>query len=420
MKYIYITVIVSIIIGTTGFSQETIKVMSYNLLNFGNYTSYCTNTNNPHADKVGYLETIVNNQEPDIIAVCELSKNSYYTNYILGNALNVNGETKWQAASPTNLSDSYLINGLFFDKNKFELIAQPTIETEYRDINIYKLKCLNQEEIIYFNVVVAHLKAGSDDFADRAAMVELFMDYIVTQNTNENYIFVGDLNIYTDDEAAFQKLINPSNPALAFYDPIDQMGDWNNSYSYRHYHTQSTHDDPSNDCFSYGGFDDRFDFILISSSVKDGTADIKYVEDSYWAVGQDGLRYNDNLIIPSNASLPSEVIDALYNLSDHLPVVADFNIGNNNSVISMSSNSGFYANIINPSQDIIRYELKTNLKVEIKVNIYSLVGQKLFSETIHTSSSNYYSHNISNLPKGVYMLSFEGKGIFQTYRIIKQ
>jgi exonuclease III len=424
MKKTFLLSIITII-GLALFSQDQIKVMSYNLLNFANYTSYCTTDNNPHESKAEYLATIIDNQEPDILAVCELGQYvsaSYTTNFILGNSLNNNGEEKWLAASPTNQSESYLINGLFYDKNKFQLISQPVIVTEYRDINVYKMKCLQMTEETFLYVVVLHLKAGSgsEDAADRTDMTNALMSYISNLGSNDNFIIVGDFNVYTDSEQAFQKLINPTNPAIAFYDPIDQMGDWNNNYSYRNYHTQSTHDDQNNDCFSYGGMDDRFDFILISSSIKDGTADIKYVDDTYWAVSQDGNRFNGTLISPNNTTLPSTVINALYNMSDHLPVVAEFQIGDNSSITSISSTKDFYANIVNPSDGIIKYQLKTNLNTKLNVNIYTSVGQKILSTKINTKDAEIYTHDISNLANGVYIMCFEGDGIFQSYRIIKK
>ncbi|MDD2387144.1 MAG: T9SS type A sorting domain-containing protein [Bacteroidales bacterium] len=408
------------------FSQGKIKVMSYNLLNFGNYTSYCTAENNPHANKAAYLATIVNNQQPDIIAVCELGKSSninYMTNYILGNSLNNNGETKWLAAAPTDQSGSYLINGLYYDSNKFQLMSQPVVVTDVRDINIYKLKCLQMVEETFFYVVVVHLKAGSsssDEFG-RAAMVTALMERLSSEfGNNQNFIVVGDLNVYYHTEPAFQMLINPSNPSLAFYDPINKLGYWNNNDSFKDYHTQSTSDDYNNTCFSYGGMDDRFDWILISSSLKDGTADIKYVEDTYWAVGQDGNRFNGNLINPTNTSLPTDVINALYNMSDHLPVVAEFQIGDNNSVASMSSTPDFYANLVNPTDGIIRYHLKSNLQTSVEVSIYSSVGQKIYTTSTNSINSDIQTIDISGFENGIYIMSFKGEGIFQSYKIVKK
>ncbi|MBN2777527.1 MAG: T9SS type A sorting domain-containing protein [Bacteroidales bacterium] len=424
MKKCYF-IIVTVLLSLTVFSQGRIKVMSYNLLNFANYTSYCTQENNPHEDKAGYLATIVQNQDPDIIAVCELGQyisSSYVTNYILGNALNVNGETKWQAASPTNQSGSYLINGLFFDKTKFQLISQPVIQTDIRDLNVYKLKSLQVTEETFFYIVILHLKAGSgtDDAAERTDMVEAFMNYLSNLGSNDNFIVVGDFNVYSSNEQAFQRMINPSNPSLTFHDPINQLGDWSNGYSFREYHTQSTYDGYDNDCFSYGGMDDRFDFILISSSIKDGTANIQYVEDTYWAVGQDGNRFNETINSPYNSSLPSNVINALENMSDHLPVVADFQIGDNSSIASISTNNNFYANVVNPTDGVIKYQLKTSVTSQINVSVFTSVGQKVFYSTITPDTNTIYLHDISSFPSGIYFMYFEGDGIFQSYKIVKQ
>jgi len=413
------------LISLSTFSQGRIKVMTYNLLNFGNYTSYCTTANNPHENKAGYLATIVNNQQPDIIAVCEMGKHisaNYTANYILGNSLNINGETKWLAAAPTDQSGSYLINGLYYDSNKFQLMSQPVVVTDVRDINIYKLKCLQMEEETFFYVVILHLKAGSSpsDEAGRAAMITKLMNYLSVFGNNKNFIVVGDLNVYKATEPAFQNLINPSNPSLAFYDPINQLGDWNNNPDFKDYHTQSTHNDYDNDCFSYGALDDRFDWILISSSLKDGTDDIKYVDETYWAVGQDGNRFNSTLIIPTNTSLPADVINALYNMSDHLPVVAEFQIGDNSSISSMSSTPDFYANVVNPTDGIIRYQLKSNLQKNIEVNIYSGVGQKIYTTNINSKNADTQAIDISEFANGIYIMSFKGEGIFQSYKIVKK
>lgn len=419
MKKIFL--ISLLFVSLVGYSQQTIKLMFYNLLNFNNYTTYCTTENNSHENKAVYLKTIVSNQQPDILAVCEVGTNvsaSYNLNYILGNSLNVNGETKWLAASP---SGSYLINGLFYDKNKFQMVSQPIITTSVRDINIYKLKCLDSEDLTYFNIIIAHLKAGNtpEDAADRADMISELMDYLQNLGNNENFVIVGDFNVYTDTEQAIQKLVNPDNISLAFYDPINQMGDWNNNYSFRACHTQSTHSDSDSDCHSYGGMDDRFDFILISSSIKDGTADIKYKNDSYWAVGQDGLRYNHSINDPDNTTLPSDVIEALYNMSDHIPVVAEFDLGEQNSIGSISSDPKFYANVLNPVNDLLQYQYKTNNLSRMKVSLYSVTGVEIFCSEEIAENNTVVTKDISWLSNGIYILNFSGDGINQSFRIVK-
>ncbi len=66
--------------------------------------------------------------------------------------------------------------------------------------------------------------------------------------------------------------------------------------------------------------DDRFDFIMVSEDIKDGNNEIQYLSNSYETIGQDGNHYNDALIDGTNNSAPSNVITALYEMSDHLPV----------------------------------------------------------------------------------------------------
>jgi len=40
-------------------AQDTLTFLQYNLLNYGNFTSYCTTTNNNVSRKNGYIGTIV-------------------------------------------------------------------------------------------------------------------------------------------------------------------------------------------------------------------------------------------------------------------------------------------------------------------------------------------------------------------------
>jgi exonuclease III len=423
MKKISLLIIL-ICLGAIAFSQETIKVMTYNLLNFGNYTSYCTQANNSHAAKARYLKTIIESQQPDILAVCELNSSIFYMNYILGNSLNVDGVTRWARIEFTNMAGADLVNGLFYDKTKFSYDPQNAIEavsTDVRDINIYKLKCLNHDEDIYIHVVVAHLKAGSSgsDSNVRAEMTTALMNRLNSyHDRGNNFILVGDLNIYSNTETAFQNIINPPNTEIAFFDPLGQIGNWHNNSTYSQYHTQSTHTE-YNDCHATGGFDDRFDFILTSSSIIDGSRNVKYVENSYRTVGQDGNRFNGSLINPSNTSLSEDMIDALYNMSDHLPVVAEFYVGKSSSSVSLSPDSQFYAYIVNPVSSELKYEIKTNMLRNVDVKIYTSIGEKIFHETVTIYPGGFYSHDISNLPLGMYILTFESNRILKSYKIVK-
>ncbi|MEA3318205.1 MAG: T9SS type A sorting domain-containing protein, partial [Bacteroidota bacterium] len=166
---------------------------------------------------------------------------------------------------------------------------------------------------------------GTAEAQERADEVAEFMNYIKNLGVAGNYFFMGDFNLYDDDEDAFQQLINPTNATYKFYDPVNQIGNWHVNSTYKNYHTQSTHTE-YNGCASTGGMDDRFDFIMASGNIINGTDKVQYIADSYTTLGQDGSSYNSALNTTSNSSVPTAVAQALYNNSDHLPVMLDIKI----------------------------------------------------------------------------------------------
>ena len=399
------------------FSQGRIKVMSYNLLNFNNYPSYCTAENNPHEAKAGYLATIVANQQPDVLCCCEVGgKNptlAYSISYILGNSLNVNGVTRWKAANASG--NTYLNNALFYDQTKLTLVAQTKVDTDIREINIYKLKHKQQGDTL--KVAIVHLKAGSEYSSDRANEILQLMNYLTAQGSNDNFIVCGDFNVYRASEPAFQNLVNPSYMPIAFYDPVNQMGDWTINSNFSEYHTQSTHSG-STDCFSGGGMDDRFDFILMSGSIINGTKGITYRPNSYWAVGQDGNRFNGAINSPQNNTLPSNVIEALYNMSDHLPVVAELDFGDV-GYASESTDAGFLSIVQNPVSDVLTMRLRTEKPREVSVDLYSSIGVLLRHYQANVLADEVLEYDVADLPNGAYIVNVRSEGVSVSHRVIK-
>jgi hypothetical protein len=102
------------------------------------------------------------------------------------------------------------------------------------------------------------------------------------------------------------------------FDPIDRIGHWHNNSSFADVHTQSPRGG------SYGGMDDRFDWIFVSEAVLNETYEINYVENTYWAVGNDGNHFNQAINNGNNTSVNDAMADALHDASDHLPVIATF------------------------------------------------------------------------------------------------
>ncbi len=319
---------------------ERLRIMTYNLLNYRNFTSYCPSSSNNPVNKESYLATIVGYSHPDILVCNEVNgDNTTAHGRILTYCLNVNGETRWEKTDFYS-SGSSLMNGIYYDQTKLGLLSQDIITKDVSNQNLvrgidvkrffYKDSLLAiHPDTVVFTVFAAHLKAGStaSDIADRARETAALMAYIQSHNVGDNYYLAGDLNMPKSQETGFQNLLNPTTSSIRFNDPENQPGNWNNNYTFRSLHTQSTRDGATNNgCFSGGGLDDRYDHVLFNDHVANGSARMTYVAGSLTPVGNDGLHFNASINSPTNNSVPATVLTALYEMSDHLPVYLDIDI----------------------------------------------------------------------------------------------
>jgi len=299
-------------------AQDTIRLMHYNVLYYGKNVYDCNSTNNNRDDKNGYLRTILPYVQPDIITVNEMDADLADIDYLMSQTLNINGVTYWSHAA---LSGSYSVNMIYYNSSHLKLNSQEVIQGDPAQSDVYHMSFLGSDTID-FDVVVAHLKAGNETSSAelRDQSTQNIMNYASVRDL-DNYVVAGDFNVYTSSEACFQNMINYNTSACRLYDPINRLGNWNNNSSFADVHTQSTH--TSGECFASGGMDDRFDFILISDAIKQTRNKMSYLSSSYQTIGQDGLHYNSDINAGTNNSAPTAVIDALYNMSDHLPVALD-------------------------------------------------------------------------------------------------
>jgi hypothetical protein len=172
-----------------------------------------------------------------------------------------------------------------------------------------------------------HFKAGSSgsDEETRAQMAGLIADYIQNHQIVDACLLTGDLNLQNSYEDAWQILCSDLPESYRFSDPANSVGNWHNNPDFAAYHSQSTHLS-SNGCASSGGMDDRFDFILANPALFDTSHKIHYIDGSYATPGQDGQRWNGSLLDPPNFSAPTPVLEAMYHLSDHLPLIVSLKI----------------------------------------------------------------------------------------------
>ena len=376
-------------------SAETIRMMQYNMMYYTTSApSNCNTSGNYMNDKDASLKTIIDYILPDVLCVCEIGSNVSYINRVLNNVMNTNGRNYYSNCPLTNYSgNSSIANMLYYDSRKMALHSYFYVTTSVRDINAYKMYYksdhLAQGDTAFITFIIAHLKAGNTetDRNTRGVQVERLTTRL-EQEGIDNYVFSGDFNLYTAEEPAYQHLLFNNNTAFRFIDPIDEYGKWNDNSRFAHVHTQSTHTSQGN-CFAGGGLDDRFDFILTSPTVFYGTKKVKVIPETYHALGQDGRRFNGSLISPANYTLPAEILQAMYNFSDHLPVICDFEIIPNVNIRDYTPS--FLVNVENPVKNELSLQFFTENDQILHFEIFTINGQRVdhFSEYIHAGSNNF-------------------------------
>lgn len=388
-------------------AQETIGIMWYNILNYPQ--------TNP--ERISNLQTILNHIRPDVFVVCEITSQSG-ANTILNQALNF-GSDDYTMAQYTDGPDDE--NMIFFNTAKLGFVRQNEIQVSPRQINEYVLYHKNPAlnsigDTTYFYFYACHLKASdtSADAAERAAAVAVLKSYLSLRPNPENTIVGGDMNIYGSSELAYVYFTGETQANL--FDPIGS-GEYNNNSSFAGIHTQSTRIE-NFDGGSIGGLDDRFDMMLMSDDLRYGLSGAQFVQGSYRAIGQDGNHFNESLISPpANNSEPTDVINALYYMSDHLPIFMELEIVEPNSV---GGNSPLRELQISPNPTIGGFNILSGSLgfKNAKIRIIDLMGKEVFSEiSIEIPVGGKHEVNES-LPSGLYIIHLQDDNVIYTARLI--
>ena len=173
-----------------------------------------------------------------------------------------------------------------------------------------------------------HLKAssGSDNQETRRAGAENVRDDIMLLPTGSHVIVCGDMNFYSSSEPAYDWFTNAGDGQVI--DPLGG-GSWSGE-SNALKHTQSPLLNQNGGLIG-GGLDDRFDFQFLSPSLFDGGG-FDLIQGTYRSLGNDGDHYNqainagNNYYFPGDTSRGNTLADALIIASDHLPLIADYQV----------------------------------------------------------------------------------------------
>ncbi len=386
--------------------------MHYNLTQYAVMYGGCNESNNNLDKKDSNFRIIFDYAKPDILTVNEIGNQPSFITRFMNNNLNINGVTQWEQGELTSHSggqSNTLANMVFYNSDKLQLYSSQYIANPVRDFNVYRFYYLSDElkngDTVFFSVAAVHLKAGTLDAVMRGTQAQILMDYLDT-SIADNYILCGDMNIYKSSEAAYQTFTTYPNEAVRFHDPIAAEGNWNNNAAFAHVHTQSTHSG-SNGCLASGGLDDRFDLILVNNSLLSGNRKMRALAETYHAIGQDGLHFNKSVNDSANNAVPAAIANALYNMSDHLPICMDFELEASSPTVVKENvkNAGFELEIKNPVADNLELRIICNEFKPIDIRVISLDGKVLFTEKIKVQPDTLlYYIPVSHLRKGTFVV----------------
>jgi endonuclease/exonuclease/phosphatase family metal-dependent hydrolase len=290
------------------------RLMNYNLLNWGGASG---------VSRVPNMALIAQQVGPDIVVTQEMTDLAG-VNLYLNSVLNANEPGQWAAGPFTEGPDTD--SGLFYKTAKWTFLDVAIIPTPLRNVYRYRMRLAGYTSAgAELYLYVFHLKASPGFEAQRAHEMRLIRLDADALPAGSHIVMCGDYNVYTGSEPAFQKALQDTASNVGrMKDPINQIGSWNSNVMYAPYHTQS----PRRLQFgggANGGMDDRFDFILESYNLDNGTG-LELDESTYKAYGNDGLHccnagIND---APTNAAVGQAIADTLEGASDHIPVVASF------------------------------------------------------------------------------------------------
>lgn len=292
-------------------SDTNFRVMTYNSLMFSVYSGQ---------SRFSDFETVFDEVNPDIVIMQEIEDEP--GSDLMLNILN-SDEIEFTRAE--FVDDGDLNNMLYYKTSKATLISQDVVNTYPRDISEYVIEIDGNQIRIYS----CHLKASQGYEQQRLTAVTILRNHLNQFEQGTEFIIAGDMNFYTSSEPAYQKFIaDETNNTGRSKDWSDLVGNWHNNQDFSEAHSQSSRTNQFGGGVG-GGLDDRFDFIFTYYEINNN-AEIEFIEGSLVAVGNDGNHFNQSINYGTNSAVSSEVADALYYASDHLPAYADF--------ISLSSN----------------------------------------------------------------------------------
>jgi endonuclease/exonuclease/phosphatase family metal-dependent hydrolase len=422
MKRIWISglIVLFALLQSSAFAQTSIKVLSYNILNY---------PQGEIPNREDTLALILDYVQPDLFLIQELkSEEGYNTIYnsCFSDLQDPFAQVTYVPQNSNPGSSWPLQQSLIYNERLFGLAEEGIRTSPIRDMNRYKLYLKDEAHLLgdttFLYVFVAHLKSsqGSENEQLRLEMMEAFTAYFNTLPADALAIFGGDFNLYSSDEPAYQLLLSPNN-LLQWQDPINAPGVWSNgNYPFKQILTQSTRSSSIFGDGAGGGMDDRFDFIMATDALMNSISPIHYTPNSYLALGNNGSCYNQNITdCDEDNEVPMYILNALYHMSDHLPVVMELqsDLALNSSDITQKKENKIIGSTLQYGE--ARFNLVCEKSAFVKFAVIDASGRFVY-ENEQLVNAPRSSIRLPEMNPGVYHLRVklnEGNVITKTFII---
>ncbi len=425
---------------STNAQTDTLRVMAYNVLGYGQYP-LCQG-----ADAIyhAYLEAIVQYANPDIIGLEKLGSiqtspadHNYsaaigFPDSILQYALNAAYPGRYNYCLNTNYSASNTECLLFYDQHKLGEIGITCTYVNTEDFDTYKLfykdpNLASTHDTTFLYVTLNHDISGSGNEALRGAQIAGEMAGIKNHFTHlANMINMGDFNVRNSSEQVYQTLSNPVDTNFRYFDPpfypdaaFSYPANWNGSPGvFTSCLTTSTRVSGTipNSCGTNGGGKDWYDHVFLSPWIVNNANYISYIPHSFRVMGNDGHRLGISVNDPPvNTSAPAPVVNALFQMSNKYPVMVDLLVTPNTTGISLVDPEITSSAVINQTSEkdlvtitnpadaqIILHFTNTLFGHIVSFECIDLLGRSQIHETV--TVNNELMQLPCNLKPGIYFV----------------
>lgn len=315
-----------------------LRIANYNILASGGSTNTGLNT---VLQAIGNDNTIGFSKPIDILLIQETKTQATTTQQVVDILNTIYGAGTYARGSLDASTTGGGMTGIVYRTGSVQLVNEVQVGTAStsgaaRAPLRFQLRPVGYGANADFYIYNSHYKAsdGSSNEIRRGVEAEMIRVNADALGQGARIMYAGDFNTYDSSEimltgnGTITGLTSTGNGQA--HDPLNRPGNWNNNGAFIDIHTQAPAVSPPSG-FVGGGLNSRFDMQYLTDEMDSGEG-VSYISGSYHTFMNNGsVPLNSSINNASNTALPglpnrSTVLTALTTASDHLPIMADYQI----------------------------------------------------------------------------------------------